>query len=59
MKDKIEILEQEVRSWSIVMCNLKYGNATLDTYKFVAKEVSKRVREIKKLKLNAALKSET
>lgn len=43
-------LEQEVRSWSIVVNNLKKQDAQIHIWKCAAGEVSRRVKQINRLK---------
>lgn len=43
-------LEQEIRSWSIIVNNLKEQGAPLTVWKCASNEVSKRVKEINKIK---------
>jgi hypothetical protein len=43
-------LEQEVRGWSLIVNNLKKQDAPLHVWKCVAGEVSRRVKQINRLK---------
>jgi len=43
-------LEQEVRGWSLIINNLKKQDAPLQVWKCAANEVSRRVKEINRLK---------
>lgn len=43
-------LEQEVRGWSIIVNNLKKQDAPLPVWKCAAGEVSRRVKQINRLK---------
>lgn len=43
-------LEQEVRGWSLIVNNLKKQDAPLPVWKCAANEVSRRVKEINRLR---------
>jgi hypothetical protein len=43
-------LEQEVRGWSLIVNNLKNQDAPLPVWKCAANEVSRRVKEINRLR---------
>lgn len=48
MRSRIEQLEKEIRGWHLLMCK-QPESATLKTIQIIAHEVSKRVKEVKKL----------